>query len=120
MGLPLDHHEGLVVELTESRPRLELILQMVVVVLLKVGEQVVLPLPCQRLMDQEGHMGLPFFNWGYHILSLGVKPKGQVLLFVLMVIVGLGEEACPTSTVVARELGFVPRWCLEMVGIEVF
>jgi len=121
LGLPLDHHEGgLVVELAEGRPRVELILQMMMVVLLKVGEQVVLPLPCQRLMDQEGHMGLPFFNWGNHILSLGVEAEGQVLLFVLMVIIGLGEEACPTSTVVACKLGFVPRWCLEMVGIEVF
>ena len=93
---------------------------MVVVVLLQVGEQVVLPLPCQRLVDQEGHVRLPFFNRGDHVLSRGVEPEGQVLLFVRMVIVGLGEEACPTPTVVARELGLVPRWTLEMVAIEVF
>ena len=68
-------------ELAESRPRLELILQMVMVVLLKVGEQVVLPLPSQGLMDQEGHLGLSFFDWGYHVLPLVGKSEGQVLLF---------------------------------------
>ena len=60
------------------------------------------------------------FNRGDHVLSRGVEPEGRIMLFVGMVIVGLGEEACPTSTVVARELGLVPRWTLEMVAIEVF
>ena len=101
MGLTFDHHEGLVVELAESRPRLELILQMVMVMLLKVGEQVVLPLPSQSLVDQEGHLRLPFFDWGYHILPLMGKSEGQVLLFGCLIIVRLGEEPCPTSTVVA-------------------
>lgn len=68
-------------ELAESRPRLELILQMVMVVLFKVGEQVVITLPSQSLVDQEGHLRLPFFNWGYHILALVGKPEGQILLF---------------------------------------
>jgi len=78
-----------------------MILQMVMVVLLKVGEQVVLPLPSQSLMDQEGHLRLPFFNWGYHILPLMRKSEGQVLLFCRLIIVRLREEACPASTVVA-------------------
>jgi hypothetical protein len=91
LGLPFDHHEGLVVKLAESRPRLEMILQMVMVVLLKVGEQVVLPLPSQSLMDQEGHLRLPFFNWGYHILPLMGKSEGQILLFCRLIIVRLRE-----------------------------
>jgi hypothetical protein len=68
-----------------------MILQMVMVVLLKVGEQVVLPLPSQSLMDQEGHLRLPFFNWGYHILSLMRKSEGQVLLFCRLIIIRLRE-----------------------------
>lgn len=59
------------------------------VVLLKVGEQVVLPLPCQSLMDQEGHLRLPFNNWGYYILSLLGKTEGQVLLFCHLIIIRL-------------------------------
>jgi hypothetical protein len=32
-------------------------------------------------MDQEGHLGLSFFDWGYHVLPLVGKSEGQVLLF---------------------------------------
>jgi hypothetical protein len=74
---------------------------MVMVVLLKVREQVVLPFPSQGLMYQEGHLRLPFFDWGYHILTLMGKSEGQVLLFGCLIIIGLREEPCPPSTVVA-------------------
>jgi hypothetical protein len=73
---------------------------MMMVVLLKVRQQVVFPLPSQGLMDQEGHLGLPFFYWGYHILPLVGKSEGQVLLFCRLIIVRLREESCSPSTVV--------------------